>query len=73
MTYLREGRFCLGDWSVGGIIQINYKMNFKYLRVPSNDCFKSIASHKKCTFSRITFSVDHFSVSCGITLLHFFI
>ena len=59
MTYLGEGRVSLGDQGQGEIIQINFKMNFiidscqrfsHTLRVPSTDCFKSIASHKKCIF-----------------------
>ena len=33
------------------------------LRVPSIDCFKSIPTQKNAYFSRISFSLDHSSVS----------
>ena len=75
MTCFGKG-FAWGTRGRGETIQINYKMNFTQdscqrfslhfkstLRVPSTDCFKSTASQKNAYFSRISFSLDHSSMS----------
>ena len=63
VTYLGEGKVCLGDQGQGETMQINYEQfnqdrltktvvkNFSYtLRVPTIDCFNFITSHKNCIF-----------------------
>ena len=83
MTYLGEERVCLGDHELGKTVQINYKMNF----IQDNSQkfslnFKSTFHwllRVHCTiikmviyFSRISFSLDHSSVSWDRTFLYFF-
>ena len=83
MTYLGEERVCLGDHELGKTVQINYKMNF----IQDNSQkfslhFKSTFHwllQVHCTtikmdiyFSRISFSLDHSSVSWDRTFLYFF-
>ena len=55
MTYLKEGRFCMGVEGRGEIIRIN-----EYLPLIA----PSLLHHTKNSyFSRISFSLDHSSVS----------
>ena len=79
--YLGEG-FAWGIRSRGKLCRLTIKWtlsktfakDFPYtLRVPSTNCFKSIASHKNTYFSRISFYLDHFSLLWDTTLLYFFI
>ena len=69
MTYLGEGRVCLRDQGKCETTQVNYKINFI-----QDSCERfsptlplaasSLLRHRKnAYFSRISFSLDHYSVS----------
>ena len=83
MTYLGEGRVCLGDQGYGETIQTDYRMNF------IQGCCQRFSLHFNSTLhwllqvycitqkihisQELVFSLDHYSVSWDIILLCFFI
>ena len=83
MTYLGKGKVCLGNQGYRKTIQINYKMNFVQdscqrfsLHFESNFHWRLqvyCIMQKRTYFSRLSFSLNHSSVSWDISLLHFFI
>ena len=70
LKYSWNSSIQLPKWTSSKIVVKDFPYS---LRVPSTDHFKSIALYKNLYFSRISFSLDHSSVSWDITLLYFFI